>query len=603
MDWLHFVGNKYYPNEEEFASEAEQYGVSRRIDKRMMQQMNFGDRVFLFQKIKGRDYSKMFGQFTIDRVMGSGISEMIKALKKEGKVKDSNYEEREVYRRCGLYKITAEHDVEVSIPEITEKMTESGVRDAMVGGEFQRLEGIYSEISFQQGFRPFNHNEFEEERQKGVEEGKRDGTTKTKRVKGYFYDEVEEPEEPPKNGKILEVENYVQRPVSEHLNTVFEEHRKEFIAGEFAMESIPRDKLDITIPKQEKSFLVDVFYGTDRKKADEKDVNNFYGSKRSKLQYGICSVHIPPEIHEVGKVERPHWWKLEFSEDPDKHFMIMSILPKRSGQFKKLLHNKVQSSDDKDAFIFVHGYNVNFAAAAMRTAQIAFDLGFKGAPMMFSWPSRGKLMGYLGDKDNVEYAIPHLAEFLEKAIKWSKAERMHVIAHSMGNVCLTEAILKVSETFRDRLVFNNIILAAPDIDRDIFVEQIAPAMTACPECLKRITLYASSKDRALNISKMVRFNKVPRAGEAGEKIVLMDGIDTIDASAVNTDFLGHGYIANAPELIEDLTALIKEEPPPSHKERNLREKVKDKIKYWLFTRRKKKKKIAIAPQPARTLFD
>ncbi len=601
MNWLHFIGKTYYPDEEEFKAEAARYGVSRRIDKRIMDHFNFGDRVFLFQKVRGKDYSKMFGHFTVDRVLGSSMGDVMRALKEQGKV-TSQYEEKDVFRRCGLYKIKADHDVEVSIPEITEKMMVSGAEDAMAGGEFVPTEGIFSEISFQQGFRPFNHEEFEQDRQKAVAEGKKDGSTKRKRVDGYYYDDVVGPEDPPKKGKIIEIENYVQKPTTQELIEVFEKNKIQLVNGQIEVNTIPEDKMEVTIKKGEKSYLVDVFYGTDRKEIGGKDFNKFYGTERSKkLQYGICTVHIPPEIHQIGKIPRPKGWLLQFQENKDRHFVIINISPQSPGIFKSLLSNKVQGSGDKDAFVFVHGYNVNFAAAAMRTAQIAFDIGFKGAPMMYSWPSQGKLFGYFGDQDNVRHSIPNLVEFLENAIQWSGAEKMHVIAHSMGNVCLTEAVLEVTKTFKAKVAFNNIILAAPDIDRDTFLEQIAPKLIECPETLKRITLYASSKDLALNISRVIRRNRVPRAGEGGKKkIVVVEGIDSIDASAVGTDILGHGYIANTSTLIEDLTVIMQKDYPPSHEERNLKERVKNKIKYWLFSRtRKKRKPKTISPLSAK----
>lgn len=587
MDWLHFIGKTYYPTTEAFADEARKYGISRRIDKRIMQRMNFGDRVFLFQKIEGRDYSKMFGYFVIDRVLGSNINEIIRTLNRNGKVDDSKYEEREIYRRCGLYKITAEHNVEITIPDITEMIAEFGAQDVMIGGEFQGLDDVYSEISFQQGFRQFDYKSFEQERQKGIAEGKRDGSMISKKIKGYFYGVEEELKEPPRKGKIMEVVHYVKKPVSKQLTSVFEERSKEFFRGKLEVESIPREKIEQTIDKKETSFLVDVFYGTDRKRTNKEDLNHFYGSGRDELQYGICKVHIPPEMHKVGKIERPKWWKLQFKEDLKKHFKIMDISPKTTNVFNSLLSRKINSSTHKDAFVFVHGYNVNFAAAAMRTAQIAFDLGFEGAPMMFSWPSQGSLKAYIGDNDSVNYAKIHLKEFLVNAIQNSGSKRIHVIAHSMGNECLTRAIEDISEKYKDEVLFNNIILAAPDIDRDIFVQQIAPNMTANPNNIKRITLYVSSKDLALRTSKVLRSTHTPRVGMAGEKIILIEGIDTIDASAVDTDFLGHGYIANSPELINDLAALIKIEPTPSYKERNLIEKEKEDMKYWSFTPPKK----------------
>jgi esterase/lipase superfamily enzyme len=40
-------------------------------------------------------------------------------------------------------------------------------------------------------------------------------------------------------------------------------------------------------------------------------------------------------------------------------------------------------------FYNVHGYNVSFDDAALRTAQLAYDLTFDCPAAFFSWPSKG----------------------------------------------------------------------------------------------------------------------------------------------------------------------------------------------------------------------
>jgi esterase/lipase superfamily enzyme len=68
---------------------------------------------------------------------------------------------------------------------------------------------------------------------------------------------------------------------------------------------------------------------------------------------------------------------------------------------------------EKQAFVFVHGFNVGFDAAAYRTAQIVYDLGFDGAPVFYSWPSRGGIKEYEYDQNSARQARAHLRSFLE----------------------------------------------------------------------------------------------------------------------------------------------------------------------------------------------
>ena len=92
-----------------------------------------------------------------------------------------------------------------------------------------------------------------------------------------------------------------------------------------------------------------------------------------------------------------------------------------------------------------------------------------------------------------------------------------------------------------------VILAAPDIDADVFRDEIAPRMT---EWKRPITLYASSKDRALEASKFV--HRYPRAGEAGPAIVVVPGVETIDATNRSTDLIDHSYFGDNDSILADM---------------------------------------------------
>ncbi len=221
-----------------------------------------------------------------------------------------------------------------------------------------------------------------------------------------------------------------------------------------------------------------------------------------------------------------------------------------------------KSANFKDhAFVFVHGFNTSFDYALYRTAQIAYDLKFDGAPFVYSWPSGGKVASYTYDRGSAEQAEPHLAEFLDIVVKQSGAKSISLIAHSMGN----ELLLRVLERLRPQapkgVTISQVILAAPDVDRDKFMN-IAREIT---DFAKGVTLYAASNDRALGYS--ARFwGGVPRAGDvpaAGPLIV--PGVDTIDVSAVSTDSLGlnHSGYAENNALLNDIKLLLQtgERPP------------------------------------------
>ena len=105
--------------------------------------------------------------------------------------------------------------------------------------------------------------------------------------------------------------------------------------------------------------------------------------------------------------------------------------------------------------------------------------------------------------------------------------------------------------------FNQIILTAPDIDSGVFV-RIAKVIRGSAE---RITLYASSHDIALAASKKKNAS-YPRAGDCSDSVAVVSGVDTIDASAVDTNLIGHFYYAENRSVLSDIFTLLRDGGPP-----------------------------------------
>ena len=69
-----------------------------------------------------------------------------------------------------------------------------------------------------------------------------------------------------------------------------------------------------------------------------------------------------------------------------------------------------------------------------------------------------------------------------------------------------------------------------------------------------------SIDRETTNDRRERFakhaNAGPRAGDREAGLVEVSGVETIDASAVNNEFLGHSFFAESLPMIRDLKALV-----------------------------------------------
>lgn len=297
---------------------------------------------------------------------------------------------------------------------------------------------------------------------------------------------------------------------------------------------------------------VSVMYGTDRKL--DPRTGGFGSARGAGISYGEVAISIP-RGHKVGELEAPSIWRLEFREDPRKHMVVLDrTIHSRLGFLNRVKARVQAQGSSGSAFVFVHGYNVSFDDAARRTAQITFDLDYHGVPVFYSWPSQGSLQGYTTDENNVQWSEANLKKFLVDFAQKSGVKDIYLIAHSMGNRALTGALRQLfAEQPKLKGRFKEIILTAPDIDAEIFRRDIAPALAAGCD---RITLYASNGDNALLASKKV--HGYPRAGDTAEGIVVVPGVETIDASGLDTSFLEHSYFATAPPVIGDIRRMLLE---------------------------------------------
>lgn len=277
----------------------------------------------------------------------------------------------------------------------------------------------------------------------------------------------------------------------------------------------------------------------------------YYGGEYSdELKLGVCQVTVP-EHHQYGELESASILKLEFQKDPTKHVYLADVNEVQPNIFYSQLNQELEVKG-KQLLVFIHGYNVTFDDAARRSAQLAHDLKFPGAPVFYSWPSRGNWYKYRLDRKNIELSVVHIKRFLTDLAERSNASSIHLVAHSMGNVGLTEALSEMDNPASGPR-FNQVVLAAPDIDADIFRTRIAPKIVSKAE---RCTVYTSKEDLALIASRY--FNAGNRVGETLPQQPY-PGVDFVDASEVDTSLLGHSYYGNA-SLLRDLDEVLKSKP-------------------------------------------
>jgi esterase/lipase superfamily enzyme len=300
-----------------------------------------------------------------------------------------------------------------------------------------------------------------------------------------------------------------------------------------------------------------VWYGTNRKPNDPNDHGRGYSPERdSRVHLGSCRVFVP-QSHKIGSIGSP-WWRRILTLSDDR-LQLMATIALDRDKFWTSLSDQITRAevDHRYAVIFLHGFNVAFEDAAIRAAQIGFDLSIKGGMAFFSWPSQGCLKSYLADEASIEASEKAITEFITNFAERTGADAIHVIAHSMGNRGLLRAMNRIlaSTEKNSGKIFGQIILAAPDVDADVFKE-LSSAYTTLSH---RTTLYVSQRDLAVEASQWL--HEFPRAGLI-PPVTVVPGIDTINVTEVDLSVLGHGYVAGARSVLHDMHYLIRNNASP-----------------------------------------
>jgi esterase/lipase superfamily enzyme len=329
-----------------------------------------------------------------------------------------------------------------------------------------------------------------------------------------------------------------------------------------------------------------VFYGTNRRPERGNAANVHFTGLRNDdspqpVSLGVRVVAIPPH-HLRGGNERPiAIWKYQARENVGEHIVIVDGSPRTPEAFFTDLHDRIEGSPTKDAFIFVHGFRVEFDDAVRQTAQLAWDLKFPGVPILYSWPSGGKVADYVADYDSARLSRIHFARFLQDVQRRSGARTLYVIAHSMGAWALVNSFEEMDRNGAEPggLHLKELIFAAPDVDQGEF-RIAAPRLKRRAD---RISLYAASQDDALKASRKIR-SDYPRAGEAGRSLLVVAGVDTIDASAVTvegTSLLDHSYFDNTLSVLGDISTLLTSGAPAAQRY-GLEGRRLGSLGYWAF---------------------
>ena len=167
------------------------------------------------------------------------------------------------------------------------------------------------------------------------------------------------------------------------------------------------------------------------------------------------------------------------------------------------------------------------------------------------------------DRESVDVAIEQLKGFLQRVVIPLNAAKVHVVAHSMGNVVVLKALSDLSELDPSRRpVIGEIIDAAPDVAPDVFGQFAAKIQTGGGN----LTVYASAADKALWLSQWLWDR--PRVGYiTGDGPELIKGVDVIDITSAGMALfaINHDVYASSPIVVSDMRSILVGERPPDRR--------------------------------------
>lgn len=287
-----------------------------------------------------------------------------------------------------------------------------------------------------------------------------------------------------------------------------------------------------------------------------------------------------PDFYRVGIAE-----VIKESDDLDEGYRVASIQLKGEGNSNPdnrgsdALFRDIRKEIEErgcDVLVYIHGFANNFEGSISRAAQLHehYQVGSADNPkhplvFAFCWPSNGRVTPpweYFSDRNDARAAGPAMARNLLRFFDYMQdkdpcKQRIHLVAHSMGNWALRHAVQALNDLDPGRRfehLFDNAFLMAADEDDDALErdDKLKPLL----RLVRRIHVYHSHDDLSLVISDKTKFNPNRLGYEGPRNFSDIDSkIIAIDCERVDeTEHLhvNHQYYRRRREVIEDINQVL-----------------------------------------------
>lgn len=278
----------------------------------------------------------------------------------------------------------------------------------------------------------------------------------------------------------------------------------------------------------------------------------FNGERAYPLGFARIEVSVPPN-HKPGEVE----WPSAAPGKAETDFVVrQAAYLEGEKAFVDSLNAQLATRPpgSRKIMLFIHGYNTIFAEGLYRFAQIVHDAKAPAVPVLFTWASRGQLSQYVYDLNSATTARDSLDRTI-RLLFASKAEEVNIVAHSMGNWVTVEALrqIKISGKIPQISKLGALILAAPDIDIDVFKSQ----MRQFGKPRKPFVIVLSKDDKALRASSFIAGGAERLGAESDREELAALGAVVVDMTDVKAlDSSNHAKFAQLAAVAPQLRAVL-----------------------------------------------
>ena len=318
------------------------------------------------------------------------------------------------------------------------------------------------------------------------------------------------------------------------------------------------------VTQQEENGIYRFFFITNRSILDmDAPLGSRFDNQRTDtLTYGLFDTEIDSSLH-IGMLVNPTDW---FQNEA---IQLKQVDPLSEDEFVNQLSEQVSRSPFRSILIKINGFREQFPSALRKTAFLGHVMDIDSPVLTFDWPGNQGTgaRSYLRAQRIASESGSELARSLKLILDKVHPERIWIVANSMGAQVVVYAFSELyqDEEYADVIPeFTNVVLTAPDVDKNRFTDQFKQEIASLSQML---TVYVSSNDRALLMSRLL--NRGRRLGESTfhpkneqafeiasdiYNLVRPDDklITLIDVTPINRTRNFHNFSLETPEFFDDL---------------------------------------------------